>query len=360
MRETRIDLIRGLAMLTIAVNHMSYLLSQLGHNGPSFPTLTSFGFSSSAEIFFLMSGYMVGMVYLPKTGLGQKSISRATKIYICNVAAFALVCLVSSISPNALSAATDLDYFWGDPVKATIMFLALLQHPYLAGVLQVYVVLMLLTPMAAVLCKKNIIPFLVLSTSLYTAVQLFPMLNLPGGAPKDDLVWNFNPFAWQLLYCLGIALGYRKTHIAVFAWIDKSTANLLIPVVSFVALAPVFLLHSQEVYTFPMTDKTNLGFLRVLHVFVAIGTMVSVATMISRFLPRVVGYQVEVVGRNTLECYAASIVFTYIFGAVWLLAGLHGMASYLAIMCLILAATLATAHVKASLFSATKKTSLAS
>lgn len=333
-------------MLTIAINHMSYLVLQSGYRGPDFPTLTSLGFSSSAEIFFLMSGYMVGMIYLPRPGLTEKSLGRARKIYLYNAAVFFALVVFSGLFPPALTYATDLNYLHAEPLKSVLMFLLLLQHPYLLGVLQVYVLFMLLTPLAAWGCKKSIPLFLFASLLLYAIPQFVPGFNLPGGAPKEDWLWNFNPFAWQFLYCAGIALGYKRMHVPFLAWIDRKPWNAFMPMALFCAVIPIYVLHARGIYPLPWTDKTNLGILRVLHVFLAVATMASFATLLARWLPGILAGMVATVGRHTLDCYAWSIVFTYALGSIWIGANMSGLVDYLLIILVIVCTTLLTAYAK--------------
>lgn len=194
-RENRIDIIRGLAMITIALNHMGALLDDLGYQGINIPTLTHFGYSSSAEIFFLVSGYMVGLVYLGKANLKSKIFSRAGKIYLYNLLTYILVIALVYFLPNKVEVATDLNYSLDNPLSATAKFLLLLQHPYLLGVLQLYVLLMLLTPAAAALLQHSKVLFFCISGSLFLATKFFPHFNLPRGSPDGDWLWNFNPFA---------------------------------------------------------------------------------------------------------------------------------------------------------------------
>jgi len=77
LRDNRIDLIRGFAMVTICVNHITWMLGKVESVSLKIPTLTHYGYSSAAEIFFFMSGYMVGMVYLNKFDTRAKLLSRA-------------------------------------------------------------------------------------------------------------------------------------------------------------------------------------------------------------------------------------------------------------------------------------------
>lgn len=53
MRDNRIDLIRGFAMVTICVNHITWMLGKVESVSLKIPTLTHYGYSSAAEIFFL-------------------------------------------------------------------------------------------------------------------------------------------------------------------------------------------------------------------------------------------------------------------------------------------------------------------
>lgn len=87
-RDSRIDFIRGYAMITICVNHVTWLLEKAGYNESRFPTLTHYGYSSAAEIFIFMSGCMVGMVYLNKPKV-NKNYAVEPSIYIYLI----LVCL---------------------------------------------------------------------------------------------------------------------------------------------------------------------------------------------------------------------------------------------------------------------------
>ena len=82
-------------MVTICVNHITWMLGKVESVSQKIPTLTHYGYSSAAEIFFFMSGYMVGMVYLNKFDTRAKLLSRAFHLYKVNITLFiSLVILV--------------------------------------------------------------------------------------------------------------------------------------------------------------------------------------------------------------------------------------------------------------------------
>ncbi len=173
-RELRIDFIRGLAMLTIAINHLASILVDIGYTGAKIPTLTSFGFSSAAEIFFILSGYMVGLVYSSKENVIKISLRRALRIYIYNVVTLFALIAISPILPDLLIQNTDLNYTISDPLKGIILFLLFMQHPYLLGILQVYVLFMVFLPIILILINLRIYATIFFSVLLYVITQIYP------------------------------------------------------------------------------------------------------------------------------------------------------------------------------------------
>ena len=93
-RDTAIDILRGLALITITINHITGFTDRMGMVGMQFPTLTLWGFSSAAEVFFVLSGYLVGAVYFAKVkqptlaGFTGKVWRRTGKLYVYNLALF--------------------------------------------------------------------------------------------------------------------------------------------------------------------------------------------------------------------------------------------------------------------------------
>lgn len=55
-REPRIDIMRGLALVVITLNHTALALYSIGLEGPQIPTPSRYGYSSSALQFVALSG----------------------------------------------------------------------------------------------------------------------------------------------------------------------------------------------------------------------------------------------------------------------------------------------------------------
>ena len=74
MRDLRIDLLRGISLIVIFIDHLSDTALSLGGTHFYFPTLRNFGFCSAAEFFVFFSGYVFGIVYiknLERSGFGS-------------------------------------------------------------------------------------------------------------------------------------------------------------------------------------------------------------------------------------------------------------------------------------------------
>tara|TARA_B100000929_G_scaffold263403_1_gene229244 strand:+ start:546 stop:884 length:339 start_codon:yes stop_codon:yes gene_type:complete len=90
------------------------------------PTLTHYGYSSAAEIFFFMSGYIVGMVYLNKFDTRAKLLSRAFHLYKVNITLFISLVIISLATPNEhFLALTDLDYWVDNMPIALVQYMSL-------------------------------------------------------------------------------------------------------------------------------------------------------------------------------------------------------------------------------------------
>jgi hypothetical protein len=321
MRDERLDILRGYAMVTIVLNHFQALLSELGLEGFAIPTLTNFGFSSAAEIFFLMSGWMVGLVYMRRPNRNAVVLKRGATIYGFNILAFVAAVLAAWLAGSAVAAATDVSFTLAHPLTEVLRFLVFLQHPYLLGVLMLYVVFMLVVPFAARLLDRWPALFVATSVAVYLFVQVIPEFNLPGGSPSGDRQWNFNPFAWQLLFFIGMWLGKAGFHRTAFDYL----AGRLWTTAALVCLLLLFaVLHRLDLRGFlsvPMTGKENLEPLRLIHATVVVATLAAlIANAPASLKPLLDWFALN--GRQTLYCFTASIPLTYLAAGLWL--GLGG------------------------------------
>lgn len=203
-RELRIDLFRGLALWLIFIDHVSPdVLTWL--------TIRSYGFSDAAEIFIFISGFTAAFVYGRTIFEGGfvigsgRILRRAWQIYCAHLLLFSVlmaeVALVTSLTETAFyMQEMEVTEFFSHPGPAMIQTLLLRFRPLNMDVLPLYVVLMIALPLVLLLAKWWTDLPLVLSVALY-AITLRYDLHLstyPAG------FWSFNPFAWQLLFVLGL------------------------------------------------------------------------------------------------------------------------------------------------------------
>jgi hypothetical protein len=206
-RDLRVDVFRGLALWFIFIDHVpGNWLGEL--------TLRNIAFCDATEAFVLLAGYAAGLAYgaaYDRRGWlygGAALLRRASTLYVAHIFLFVVFAAQVGYSASVLDSPAYLDELHLDPFREQ-PYLALLQalllryQPAFLDILPLYIALLvLLVPALPMLRRPGLL--LGLSALLYAAARLFD-LNLPNWI---DGGWFFNPFAWQLLFFTGAALGY--------------------------------------------------------------------------------------------------------------------------------------------------------
>ena len=173
---------------------------------------------------------------------------------------------------------------------------------------------MLWTPIAVVLAARD--PWLAVAASfaIYLSARMVshPMPDNP----------TFNPFAWQLLFTIGISCTTAFPH-----GLPRPSVVLLAFSASMVLAAAVVKTNAFRIApslgdaTFAHLDvsKTNLGFARLVH-FLALAYLVAAASsrtgLVARFVRKVPGQTLQALGRNSLAVFAAGIVLSSVGRAI--------------------------------------------
>ncbi|SFA74828.1 hypothetical protein SAMN05421688_0571 [Poseidonocella pacifica] len=212
-RDPRIDAFRGLALVTIFVNHVP-------GNPYEALTIRNFGFSDAAEAFFIMSGVAAGIAYggrfqperVAKDGywpaispmwnrawtlyLTQLFLTLwAIAIYCAGAQFFAVPDLLETINLRQLFANT----------QATLIGIPALTHQLgYVNILPAYCVLLLAAPLAIAIGVRKPLWLLAGSVALWFAAGVW-RLNLPNYPNPGG--WFFNPIAWQLIFVVGLLTG---------------------------------------------------------------------------------------------------------------------------------------------------------
>lgn len=327
-RDRRLDFIRGAAIITIALNHLSWLTNELGRVGRSFPTLTAFGYSSSAEIFFLLSGYLVGRLYVPRErvvdirSLIKRTFDRAIKLYILNVVIFVVLAAFSGIVGIKLLTLTGFSYVGDEPFDAMWKFLTLQGHPALLGILQYYFVFLIGVPLFAMVLVRSATMALLASVLLYAAVQFFPDLNIDGGTFGREDGWAFNPMAWQIIFYFGL-VGGRFNVFEKSAWrIDYYRRAVTSSVLIFSGLTLVYAVLKMnggmtEAYSSVLASKQNLGVFRLMHVAALLFGLLVLLDRFNSVLEWRLSRWIKAVGSVSLYSFLLTVVLNYVGAHIW-------------------------------------------
>ncbi len=309
-RENRIDIVRGIAMLTILLNHFAMAYRAAGYQGWEIPTPTQLGYSSAASIFVALSGYMVGMVYLRRERPIPAVLKRAGQLYLVNLALFVL------ISPATLFADPTKDAFWNmrllaqNPLEGVLRFLTLRDAPAFLDVLQLYVVLLAMTPVAVLLARRSRWLVAVCSLGLWALMQIWPFV-MPQSVPVPSIGRGMNAFAWQMVFFLPMIAGMGRWHEPLLAFFRRHGWAVAVLLGLLVAAAilrdidrpfvPDWRIHLA------LTDRALHGPVWTIHAALLISFYLGALAWATPWLHALPFRLLASMGRNSLNVYAASI-----------------------------------------------------
>ncbi|MBO0902252.1 OpgC family protein [Jiella sonneratiae] len=208
-RENRIDLIRGVSLLLIFVDHANVSFSE--------GLQQSRGFSDAAELFVMMAGMSAALAYHPATGpadlatAASRTLRRVLKLYRLHLTM--ILCLATAVIlaplPNhpEIVANWSLDVFAGEPGRFLLEALSLRYLPAELDILPLYVVLIASVPLWFALLDRSPWLALTVAAALWLVAGLFRINLTDLAQPRQH--WYFNPFCWQLVFVIGLAAGLR-------------------------------------------------------------------------------------------------------------------------------------------------------
>ncbi len=310
-RIRSLDIFRGLSLAIMTVDHFGGPITRV--------TQETIGFVSVAEAFVFISGIVSGLVYgrLMQQSAGQMAaaaLKRARLIYFAHILSILFIAAVAYYWP-ALSAVLKSDMgFFPDPPESIVLYSALLLHqPQFLDILPMYVGFLLLTPLMLRLFEMHWDKLaLIASAGLWGMAQLgwcdrwFAWLRLQ--CNLQITVGMFDPFAWQLLFVIGLWLGYRKLTTGKWplpagnVWVWWSITGLLFmfrhsPV-------GVALLKSSDA-----TLRSTLGWLRLFNFLVLTYSLYR----ISEYLESIPGTNwLAFLGRHSLAVYVFHTLVLYL------------------------------------------------
>jgi hypothetical protein len=320
-RDVRIDVVRGAGILMIALDHLGGVATLLAPDGFVLPfvTWTRIGWSSAAEFFVFFSGYLIGLVYvrtLQARGpwmLQARAVHRAWQIYAANVLTLCLTLALlhgRTLGGPTLLEAGQLSNLTGSGAGASwAEFLMLQTAPMFFEILQLYVVLLLVAPAFLLLARANLLAALAVSLATWLAVQFNPSINLAA--------WHFNPFAWQVVFCLGLLCSVGN----VFARIEATfrRRSVLLATGAFVLFSLVLKGIDKAGVSLPLLgpielaglEKDTVGALRLLHFLISVVFVMHLMPRSTRAQASLPMRSVARIGRHSLECFCVSTIAVY-------------------------------------------------
>jgi len=277
-RDARIDLFRGLAIVFVVVNHLGLMsYAQIG-------TQEFLGVVSGAELFVLLSGAVLGMVYRPKLvsgGIGEvviRTAGRSWKLYRTALVVVVLIyflALLPFLSGQAVTTFTDqgtgaagpgatgrvYDLYAGAdrilqyPVDPSVVvdFLLLRMGPWQFNVMGLYVVLLLVSPLALWALGRRWWPWVLgVSLTLYVVGSLTRVRILP--SQFED---SFPLLIWQVLFVIGMVAGFHRREI--IAWFATRAGRVVL--IALIAVAVALMLFSWNNPYAPAPGDPRIGIL---------------------------------------------------------------------------------------------------
>lgn len=329
-RNTTIDFWRGLVLLIIFVNHIPGNLIE--HITPR-----NYGFSDSTEAFIFISGLSVALLYgprLPESDLfavAKRCLQRAFKLYRMHLALTAGAIVLFSIGYE-LSEEIGLieehgrSAVFGDTAKGVTGIILLGHQLGYFNILPLYIALMLWSPVALLLARVHVVLALLVSVGLYalarTGIATLHSWPEPG-------TWFFNPFAWQLLFTIGMTTGMLMLRrpvpysrplalgalgIVAFALCATTAGFGLLPWLADSAMGKLDLV------------KQDLGLARMLH-FLALAYLVTQFRVGTVLKTTVIGPDLIRLGQNSLTIFAVGSLLSALGQVVMTLATVKSSAS---------------------------------
>lgn len=322
-RDLRVDFVRGLALLTIFIDHVP-------GNRWAAVTQQNFGFSDAAEMFVVLAGFSAVLAYGryldgDRVSVGvQRVASRVGTIYVFHISTLIVVGIILALLAGLPQSAEYVRLMMfdglmsGDP-GAIAGALLLLEQPKYFDILPLYVVLLAVFPLLYMLLRRSLLLGIGASAALWLLVQ-FTGVNL---LKIDGSGWHFNPFAWQLLLVIGMASALQVRRGGVPRSAILIALAMAVLVISFVLRAPWthWPLHidATPVDLKPYGAfmlKTSLGPARLIHILSVGYLLLVLVPPRARWLKSPAARVVADAGSNSLEVFCAGVIFSVIAGAI--------------------------------------------
>lgn len=308
-RDTRIDVLRALALLTIFVDHVP---------GTVFENWTykNFGFSDAAEAFVLISGMSVALAYGGKFKPGGRLLAtlkmwrRAGVLYISHIVVtmmvIALFCAAAVFAhrPEMLTM-INIEPLMKNTPQVLLGIVTLGHQLGYNNILPVYAALLLAAPAFVLIVSYRPVAALVVSGLLWLVAGIWQIA--PPNYPEPGL-WFLNPLSWQFLFNIGLAAMLhvkRGGAIPVNRWLVGASGIYVVGAAIWVH-SPLW--GQITWFDLPIViggfDKTFLSLPRLLHIL-SISYLVVALPMVSNLFRLRADNPLAILGKRSLPVFIA-------------------------------------------------------
>lgn len=316
VRDTRIDVFRALALLTIFINHVpGTIYEHFTHK--------NLGFSDSAEAFVLISGMAVALAYGSKFGPGNRLLQtlkmwrRAGVLYTTHImTTMATIAIFASaaifLKRSELLKEINIEPLLKQPVEALFGLVTLGHQLGYNNILSMYAVMLVLTPLLLLLARISLPLMLGVSGMVWFLSGLYQVA--PINYPTEG-VWFLNPLSWQFLFAIGIAGvmhvrrgGQLPTHPALIGL----AVGYLVLAMAWVRI-PLWGIDASMGMPMIITgfDKTFLSGPRLLHIL-AMAYLIAVVPTLNNIARTAPDNPLAILGKHSLPVFIAGTLLAMV------------------------------------------------
>jgi hypothetical protein len=316
LRDTRIDVFRALALLTIFVNHVPGTIYE-------HVTHKNFGFSDSAEAFVLISGIAIGLAYGRKFRPGNRLVTaikawrRAGVLYVAHIMTTVATLAIFSAAalhfnhPDLLRL-INIDVIIDDTPEALLGIATLGHQIGYNNILSMYAVVLLMLPLLLLIGRLSLWLMVAISGTLWLLAGIYWIA--PVNFPTQGY-WFLNPLSWQFLFVIGMAGTLhvlRGGTIPFNRWLAGAASLYLFISLLWVRI-PLWGLDTSLGLPTVITgfDKTFLSLTRLLHVLSLAYLIVTIPALanLARTRP---DHPLAVLGKHSLPVFIAGTILAMI------------------------------------------------
>jgi hypothetical protein len=322
-RDPRLDFFRGSAMFIIYIAHCrgNFLWDYIP---------ARFGLSDAADMFVFLSGMAAAIAFggtFVRQGMlmgTARTLYRCWQLMVAHLGLFFTVAMVAVAGTRWFG---DTDYvellqlqrFFTDTREALIGLFTLSYVPHYFDILPVYITVLAMVPVVMLLARFSSFLVLAASVTLYGASVLYGF-NFPANADNQPF-WYFSPFAWQLIFFTGFALGRGWIKVPLDSRLLLWGSIAVLGIGLAISLPAVFTrlgaIDALRIWIMDHSDKTNLDLLQYVHFLASVYVVVVLLKGREKIL-LIPGLRPFVkCGQQALAVFLSGMVLSHIGGMIF-------------------------------------------